>query len=109
MGLEQKLSQKSQNCGSRIILTVGSALLDDGVEEGAGGYHLFGVNHVLNLFHNKLQLDFGQFGTLVQFVALGSGQNVQTLEERKIVVFHLVMMLQHGLDTFDHISCTENI
>ena len=74
VSLEQKLSQKSQNCGSRIILTVGSALLDDGVEEGAGGYHLLGVNHVLNLFDNKLQLDFGQFGTLVQFVALGSGK-----------------------------------
>ena len=74
MGLEQKLCQKSQNCGSTIILTVGSALLDDGVEEGACGYHLFGVNHVLDLFDNKLQLDFGQFGTLVQFVALGSGK-----------------------------------
>ena len=74
MGLEQKLSQKSQNCGSRIILTVGSPLLDDGVEEGAGGYHLLGVNHVLNLFNYQFQLDFGQFGTLVQFVALGSGK-----------------------------------
>ena len=75
-------------------------------EEGSGWDDLLGVKDVLNLLDYKLQLDLCKFGALVQFVTLGSGEDIQTLEEWKILVFHLVMMFQNRLDTLDHVSST---
>ena len=104
MGLEEELGQVGQAGGSAVVVTVGGPLLNDRVQEGAGGDDLLGVQDVLELLDDQLTLGLGDLGALLQLVALGPGQDVQTLQERDISVLDLVIVFQHRLETLDNVS-----